>query len=126
MSEMIERNSLSGGMVRECETTLSNPGHAKVTATHLKRNAFLYVRQSTLHQVLYRFHFLCVLYGQRGDRRYSVATVSRKRFQIRCHPGAATRIEPGNRQQDWWRIVVIAHRCSCLNPNRRKLPVTLL
>src|SRR5512135_3451708 len=26
--------------------------HTKVTAAHLKREAFLYVRQSTLHQVL--------------------------------------------------------------------------
>ena len=52
MSESMERNSLSGGMVRESETTFSNPGHTKVTATHLKRDAFLYVRQSTLHQVL--------------------------------------------------------------------------
>ena len=44
MSESIETNSLSGGML--------NPSHTKVTATHLKRDAFLYVRQSTLHQVL--------------------------------------------------------------------------
>ena len=44
MVEPIDRNSLSGGM--------PNPGQAKVTAAHLKRDAFLYVRQSTLHQVL--------------------------------------------------------------------------
>jgi DNA invertase Pin-like site-specific DNA recombinase len=44
MSESMDRNFLSGGM--------SNAGHTKVTAAHLKRDAFLYVRQSTLHQVL--------------------------------------------------------------------------
>ena len=31
---------------------LSSPGLTKVTTAHLKRDAFLYVRQSTLHQVL--------------------------------------------------------------------------
>jgi DNA invertase Pin-like site-specific DNA recombinase len=31
---------------------LSSPGLNKVTSAHLKRDAFLYVRQSTLHQVL--------------------------------------------------------------------------
>lgn len=31
---------------------LTNPGNLKVTASHLKREAYLYVRQSTLHQVL--------------------------------------------------------------------------
>ncbi|HUI89076.1 MAG TPA: recombinase family protein [Anaerolineales bacterium] len=44
MSESLERNSLSDGTPKA--------GHAKVTVTHLKRDAFLYVRQSTLHQVL--------------------------------------------------------------------------
>ena len=31
---------------------LPNPGCSKVTASHWKRDAYLYVRQSTLHQVL--------------------------------------------------------------------------
>jgi len=31
---------------------MNTDGHAKITASQLKRNAYLYVRQSTLHQVL--------------------------------------------------------------------------
>jgi DNA invertase Pin-like site-specific DNA recombinase len=34
------------------EPTNANATHTKVTASHLKRDAFLYVRQSTLHQVM--------------------------------------------------------------------------
>ena len=30
----------------------SEPGNAKVTAAHLQRHAYLYMRQSTLRQVL--------------------------------------------------------------------------
>jgi len=32
--------------------TTPNAASTKVTASHLKRDAFLYVRQSTLHQVM--------------------------------------------------------------------------
>ena len=44
MTESMDRNTQSGGIL--------NLGPSKVTAAHLKRDAFLYVRQSTLHQVL--------------------------------------------------------------------------
>ena len=30
---------------------MNQPAHDKVTSAHLERNAYLYVRQSTLHQV---------------------------------------------------------------------------
>lgn len=40
-------------MADERERLITSPAaHTKVTAAHLKRDAFLYVRQSTLHQVL--------------------------------------------------------------------------
>ena len=43
MAESTDKNGLSGGMLSTV--------HSKVTAMHLKRTAFLYIRQSTLHQV---------------------------------------------------------------------------
>jgi hypothetical protein len=44
MVEVTNTNASAGMM--------PNPGHSKVTAAHLKRDAVLYIRQSTLRQVL--------------------------------------------------------------------------
>jgi hypothetical protein len=43
MTEPMDKNTLAVGML--------NAGSSKVTAMHLKRDAFLYIRQSTLRQV---------------------------------------------------------------------------
>jgi len=43
MAEPMDKHTLSSGML--------NTAASKVTAAHLKRDAFLYVRQSTLRQV---------------------------------------------------------------------------
>jgi len=71
-------------------------------------------RNSAVGVLCNRFDALRVLYRQRSDRRYSVASVRGKSLKVRNCACTAAGIESGNGQQDWRRRCCVSVRCSSL------------
>ena len=95
IADQVERlgHGLDGGLVEE------HPDLDRVDA-HVGRHGPHLVEDELARQRLDRDHLVCVLGGERDDRRGAVDPAAGERLQVRLDPGAAAGIRGRDRHRD--------------------------
>ena len=93
---------------------LSSEAHQKVTARHLKRHAYLYVRQSTLRQVFENTESTARQYALR-QRAVALGWAAEQIVVIDCDQGqsGASAWKAATASSSWWPRSAWAAPASC-------------